>query len=78
MANKINSIVMIAVSLMVVAIIMPIALGLLGGAGDTAVSINGTSTLVSTLVDPNVLTMLTVLLPIIAVVGIAIKYIPRK
>ena len=68
---------MIAVSLMVVALILPISLGLLAAAGSQTVTVNGTATAVNTLVDPTVLTILTVLLPIIAVIGIALYYIPR-
>lgn len=71
----VKQVVMIAVSLMVVALILPLALGLLGGADLLSVSINGTSYAITDLVDSSVLTMLTVLIPILAIVGIAIGYI---
>ena len=78
MAIKVRDVVMIAVSMMVIALILPLGLGLLAGAGDTMVTVNGTATALSDLVDPSVLTLLTVLIPILAVVGIAIAYIKIK
>lgn len=78
MALSVRNVIMIAVSLMVVALILPLGLGLLSGAGDTMVTVNGTSTALSDLVDPSVLTLLTVLIPILAVIGIAIAYISSR
>jgi len=69
---------MIAISLIVVAVIMPMALGLLGGAGATNVTINGVATPLSELVDPSIITLLVILLPIVAVVGLLIHYIPQN
>lgn len=74
---EIKNVIIIAVTLMVIAVVFPIALGLISGAGDTMVSINGTETALSELVDPSVLTLLTVLLPIIAVIGIVMYFLPR-
>ncbi|GAG85919.1 unnamed protein product, partial [marine sediment metagenome] len=59
MAVGVRNVITIAVSLMVIALILPLGLGLLGGAGDTL--INGTA--LSTIIDPSVLTLLTVLIP---------------
>ena len=78
LAISVKNVIMIAVSLMVVALILPLGLGLLSGAGDTMVTVNGTATALSELVDPSVLTLLTVLIPILAVIGIAIAYISSK
>ena len=75
MAVGVRSVIMIAVSLMVIALILPLGLGLLGIAGDTIV--NGTTTLAEA-IDPNVLTLLEVLIPILAVIGIAIGFIATK
>ena len=78
MAPKVENVILIAISLIVVAVIMPLALGMLGAAGDTQVT-NGTGTAaLSDLVDGSIITLLTVLLPIIAVVGVMIHYIPNK
>lgn len=74
MGVGVKQVIMIAVSLMVIALILPLGLGLLGIAGDTIV--NGTTTLAEA-IDPSVLTLLTVLVPILAVIGIAIAFIPR-
>jgi len=70
----VKQVIMIAVSLMVIALIMPLGLGLLGISGDTIV--NGTTTLADA-IDPAVLTLLTVLVPVLAVIGVAVAFIPR-
>ena len=72
MGMGVKSVIGIAVSLMVIALILPLGLGLLGLAGDTI--INGTTTLAEA-IDPAVLTLLTVLIPILAVIGIAVKFV---
>jgi hypothetical protein len=72
MGLGVKDVIMIAVSLMVIALILPLGLGLLGMAGDTV--INGTTTLAE-VIDPSVLTLLTVLIPILAVIGIAVSFI---
>ena len=72
MGMGVKSVIGIAVSLMVIALILPLGLGLLGLAGDTIV--NGTTTLAEA-IDPAVLTLLTVLIPILAVIGIAVKFV---
>jgi hypothetical protein len=68
---------MITVSLIIMGVVLPIGIGLISGAGNITVAINGTDTAVSTLADPTVLTLLTVLVPILAIVGIAIGLIPK-
>ena len=76
---------MIAISLIVVAVIMPMALGMLGAAGNTLIvnatgnglGENATAPL-NELVDGSILTLLTVLLPIVAIVGVLIYYIPKN
>ena len=72
MAVGVRNVITIAVSLMVIALILPLGLGLLGLAGATVV--NGTTTLAE-VIDPSVLTLLTVLIPILAVIGIAVSFI---
>ena len=72
MGLGVKDVIMISVSLMVIALILPLGLGLLGLAGDTIV--NGTTTLAE-VIDPSVLTLLTVLIPILAVIGIAVSFI---
>ena len=74
MGIGVKQVIMIAVALMVIALIMPLGLGLLGIAGDTIV--NGTTTLAEA-IDPAVLTLLTVLVPVLAVIGVAVAFIPR-
>ena len=78
MSVSVKNVIMIAVSLMVIALILPLGLGLLSAAGDTVITINGTEKALSDLVDPSVLTLLTVLIPILAVIGIAIAFITTR
>jgi len=54
----------IAVALLLVAVLVPVALTTLAGANVTGV-------------DDTVVTVLTILLPILAVIGIAMYFIPR-
>lgn len=81
MAVSVKDVIMIAVSLMVVALILPLGLGLLGIAGDTVINgSDGTGTFNNSMtlaeaIDPSILTLLTVLIPILAVIGIAIGFI---
>lgn len=78
MALKTNQIIMIVVSLVIIAVILPLGLGLVSAMGDVNVTVNGVPTPLSELVDPTVLTLLTTLLPILVVVGIAMYYIPSR
>ena len=79
----IREVIMIAVALMIIALILPLGLGLLGIAGDVVVNgSSGTGTYNNTLtlaeaIDPSVLTLLTVLIPVLAVIAVAIAFIPR-
>ena len=83
MGVTVKGVIMIAVALMVIALILPLGLGLLGIAGDIVVNgSSGTGTFNNSItlaeaIDPSVLTLLTVLVPILAVIGIAIAFIPR-
>lgn len=74
---NVKNVIMIVISLIVIAVIFPLGLGLVSAAGDTMITINGTAVALSTLVDPAVLTLLTVLLPILAVIGITMYFLPR-
>jgi len=85
LAISIKNVITIAVSLMVIALILPLGLGLLGIAGDTV--INGTSgsydpfnnsMTLAEAIDPSVLTLLTVLVPVLAVIGIAVAFISTR
>ena len=74
MANDIKRVILIAVALMVIGVIVPIAVGLVANAGN--VIVNGTATL-SDIADPSVVLMIEVLLPIIAVIAIVLMFLPR-
>ncbi len=71
---QVKNVIMIAVGLMVVAVIIPIAIGLISNAGNTV--INATAgTKLSDVADPSIITLLTVLLPIISVIGIVLGFL---
>ena len=74
MAVSVKSVILIAVSLMVIALILPLGLGLIANAGETVLNATSGETL-SDVIDPSVLTILTILIPILAVIGIAIAFI---
>lgn len=74
---QIKNVILLAVSLMVIAVIMPIAIGLISGAGTAIVNVNGTDTTLAAVADPSVVTLLTVLLPVIAVIGIILGFLPK-
>lgn len=76
MGDNIRTLVMLAVGLMVVAVIYPIALGLIGNAGNVVVNATSGERL-DAVIDPSVLTLLTVLLPIIAIIAVVIIFLPR-
>ena len=78
MANY-NKVIMLAITLIIVAIIFPIALGLIAVAGDVVVGGNATNpVLLSEVLDPTVLILLTVLLPIIAIIAVVMYFLPKS
>lgn len=71
-----KNIIKIAMSLFVVALVIPLAVGLLSMAGDTIV--NGTATTLTDVADPTIITLLEVLLPVIAIIGIVLGFVSTK
>lgn len=69
--------IIIAIALVVIAIILPIGLVYISEAGSTTVSINGTDVALEDSADPAVLTLLTILLPILVVIAIVMYFLPR-
>ena len=82
MEVSVKSVVMIAVSLLVIAIVLPLGIGYIGMAGQYNVSWSGvwneTATTLADVLDPSVITILTVLIPILAVIGIAIGFLSMR
>jgi len=64
MDNLMSKVIGIAVALLLVAVLVPVALTTLANANVTGV-------------DDTVVTVLTILLPILAIIGIAMYFIPR-
>ena len=77
MAISVKNVIMVVVSLVVIAVVLPLGIGLISAMGDASVTVNGTAYLLSELADPTVITLLTILLPILAVIGIILAFIPR-
>jgi len=75
MGANVKQVILIAISLIVIATILPLAIGLISGAGD--VIINADNQTLADVCDPAVLTLLTVLLPILAVISITMYFLPR-
>ncbi len=73
---EIKNVILLAVALMVVAVIFPIALGLIGNAGNVVVNSSSGERL-SDVVDPSIITLLTVLLPIIAIIAVVLFFLPK-
>lgn len=76
MAVNVKQVILIAVSLIVIATILPLAIGLISVAGDVIIDTTTNATLAD-VADPAVITLLTVLLPVLAVIGITMYFLPR-
>lgn len=80
---EIKNVILIAVSLMVIAVIFPIALGLISIAKDyvitpfNATGLNESAVVLSDVVSPALITLLTVLIPIIAIISIVMYFLPK-
>ena len=81
MGINVKDSIMVGVALLVIALILPLGLGLLGLAGDTvlvaynATGLNESAITLTNAVDPSIMTLLSVLIPILAVIGIAVGFI---
>jgi len=75
MTANVKQVILVVVSLIVIATIMPLAIGLISNAGNTI--INAQNQTLSDVADPAVITLLTVLLPILAIIGITMYFIPK-
>ena len=75
MAQDVKRVILIAVALMVIGVIVPIAVGLVAGAGSVIIDSTTNATL-SEIADPSVVLMIEVLIPIIAVIAIVLMFLP--
>ncbi len=76
MAMSIRQIIGLAVSVLVIALIMPMALVYISSIDTIPVVINGTATDLGTVGDPALVTLIQVLLPIVIVVSLIIAFVP--
>ena len=77
MASKFEKVIGLAVALIIVAVIYPIALALIGNAGNVIVNATSGQTLAD-VIDPTVLVLLTTLLPIIAIISVVMLFLPKS
>ena len=83
MAANIKQVILVVISLIVIATIMPLAIGMISMAGDVvltvanATGLNESAITVSDVADPAVITLMTVLLPILAIIGVTMYFLPR-
>lgn len=75
MAANVKQVILVVISLIVIATIMPLAIGLISAAGDTI--INAANDTLADVADPAVITLMTVLLPILAIIGVTMYFLPR-
>ena len=82
MARDVGSIVMIAVQLLVIGIVLPLGLSYVALADTYNVSWSGvwneSARTLADVVDPSIITLLMILIPILAVIGIAISFIQMR
>ena len=79
---QMSQVIMISIALIVIAIILPIGLAYIGSAGNVNTTFYknksaGTFYTLAEVVDPSIITLLTILLPILVVIGIIMYFIPR-
>jgi len=76
MAIGIRDIVMVAVGLLIIGIVLPLGLGYIAIADEYVVSnVSGTVRTLADVVDPAIITLITILIPILAVIGIAVSFV---
>ncbi len=77
MAESYRKVITLAVALIIIAVIFPIALGLIGNAGNVIVNATSGETLAD-VIDPTVLVLLVTLLPIIAIISVVMMFLPKQ
>ena len=77
-----QKVILISIALIVIAIILPIGLAYISNAGNINTTIYenkslGTFKQLKDVIDPAIISLLTILLPILVVIGIIMYFIPR-
>ena len=79
MAPPVNRVIMIVIALMVIGVVFPLGLGMIAIMDKALITLpNGSQVALDSVVDPSVIVLLTVLLPILAVIGIIMYFLPSK
>lgn len=73
-----RGIIMLVISLIIVGMLLPIGLAYIAGSANTYIVVNGVNQTLAEWVDPTIISLLTIIVPIVAVVSIVIYYIPQK
>lgn len=77
MADITGRAISVALALFIISIILPLGLSYVSGIGSTYVVVGSTNQTVAQWVDPSVITLLTILLPVMAVIGILLYFVPK-
>ncbi|QYW08115.1 His1-like major capsid protein [Lokiarchaeota virus WyrdV1] len=79
MAPPVNRVIMIVIALMVIAVIIPLAIGMIAVMDLAVITYpNGSTGVLKDVADPAVIILLTVLLPILAVIGLIMYFLPSR
>lgn len=74
MARSGRDIIELVVELVLVGMLIPIGLSYIGGAGSTYVSIGGVNQTMAQWVDPTIVSIFTIIVPIVAIVGLITRF----
>jgi len=75
MSLSIKNVVMLVLTMVIIGYIFPLAIGTVSAMDMAVITINGTGYPITELVDPSVITLITVVLPIVATIGIILSFL---
>jgi len=85
MAPPVSRVVMIVIALMVIAVIVPLAIGMIAVMDEVLITVpfnmtglNETQLPLKSVADPALLVLLMTLLPILAIIGLIMYFLPKK
>lgn len=78
MARSGRDIIELVVELILVGMLVPIGLAYIGGAGSTYVVIGGVNQTMAQWVDPTIVSIFTIIIPIVAIVGLITRFTRRS
>lgn len=75
MGLSIKDVVMLVLTMVIIGYIFPLAIGTVSAMDLAVIELNGTAYAITELVDPAVITLITVVLPIVATIGIILSFL---